>query len=81
MEPYGGDMTLLLDNPQQVRFLEDALEAGGLAKKWKAFVKVNGGTKFVHYYHPSPHSHANSAAVAPVWLPGPRKWTNWWTQS
>ncbi|KAJ3507761.1 hypothetical protein NMY22_g16829 [Coprinellus aureogranulatus] len=44
MEPYGGVVTLLLDNPKQVQFLEDAQNAGGLRKQWKAFVKVNGGT-------------------------------------
>lgn len=47
VEPYGGVVRLLLDNAQQVRFLEDAQKARGHPKPWSAFVKVNGGYKSV----------------------------------
>ncbi|KAF5314150.1 hypothetical protein D9611_006780 [Ephemerocybe angulata] len=43
MEPYQGVVRLLLDHPQQVRFLEEAQTSGGPQKRWSAFVKINGG--------------------------------------
>ena len=45
--PYNGIVRLLLDHPQQVRFLEEA-QRDGASKRWSVFVKVNGGQKFVN---------------------------------
>jgi hypothetical protein len=46
MAPYNGLVRLLLDHPQQVRFLEEA-QREDASQRWSAFVKVNGGQKFV----------------------------------
>ncbi|RXW19870.1 hypothetical protein EST38_g5992 [Candolleomyces aberdarensis] len=40
--PYNGIVRLLLDHPQQVRFLEEA-QGEGASTRWSVFVKVNGG--------------------------------------
>ncbi|KAJ2913396.1 hypothetical protein MD484_g7004, partial [Candolleomyces efflorescens] len=42
MAPYNGIVRLLLDHPQQVRFLEEA-QRENASQRWSAFVKVNGG--------------------------------------
>ena len=40
-------MRILLDHPQQVRFLEEVQRAEGSDKRWSAFFKVQGGYRLV----------------------------------
>ena len=45
LQKHGGELRLLVDHPDQVRFLE-VYETQQIARKcWSVFVKINGGQK------------------------------------
>ena len=44
----GGVFRVLIDHPTQVRSLEQYGKSQGTERRWSAFVKINGGQKFVH---------------------------------
>lgn len=41
----GGVVRLLIDHPDQVRFLEDFERSRKISRKWSVFVKIDGGQK------------------------------------
>jgi D-serine deaminase-like pyridoxal phosphate-dependent protein len=47
MTKYGGTVRILLDHLDQVEFLEEYERAQEHPKKWSAFIKMNGGLKYV----------------------------------
>ena len=48
MTTDGGIFRVLIDHPEQVRCLEVFERSQGTQRRWSAFVKINGGQKFVH---------------------------------
>lgn len=47
MSKYGGTVRILLDNLDQVKFLEEYERAQKHPKKWSAFIKINSGAMYV----------------------------------
>jgi hypothetical protein len=45
MAVYGGVVRLLIDHPDQVRFLEDFEANSKKPCRWSVFVKVDGGQR------------------------------------
>ena len=45
--PSGGVIRLLVDHPDQVKFLEEFESKREKPRKWSAFVKIDGGQKYV----------------------------------
>ncbi|KAF8971342.1 hypothetical protein BDZ97DRAFT_1786008 [Flammula alnicola] len=43
LEKYGGTVRLLVDHPDQVRFLEEYESQQEKPRRWSVFVKINGG--------------------------------------
>lgn len=42
---HGADVRILVDHPDQVRFLEQFEKQRPTVRQWSAFVKVDGGQK------------------------------------
>jgi len=47
MTKYGGTIRIFVDHLDQVRFLEEYERTQEHPKKWSAFIKMNGGQKYV----------------------------------
>jgi D-serine deaminase-like pyridoxal phosphate-dependent protein len=45
LEKHGGTVRLLIDHPDQVKFLEEYESLQEVHKRWSAFIKINGGQK------------------------------------
>lgn len=45
LEKHGGTVRLLIDHPDQVKFLEEYESLQEVRKRWSAFIKINGGQK------------------------------------
>jgi hypothetical protein len=45
MYAYGGVVRIIIDHPEQVRFLEEFEKQQVNPKKWSAFIKVDSGGK------------------------------------
>jgi hypothetical protein len=45
MNKYGGIVRILVDNLEQIKFLEDYEKQQGRPKKWSTFIKMDGGQK------------------------------------
>ncbi|KAF8202911.1 putative serine dehydratase domain-containing protein [Pholiota molesta] len=43
LEKHGGTVRLLIDHPDQVKFLEEYESLQEVHKRWSAFIKINGG--------------------------------------
>ncbi|TFK41192.1 hypothetical protein BDQ12DRAFT_679050 [Crucibulum laeve] len=43
LEPHGGVIRLLIDHPDQVRYLEEFERGHASSRRWSIFVKINGG--------------------------------------
>jgi D-serine deaminase-like pyridoxal phosphate-dependent protein len=47
----GGVVRLMVDNPEQIQFIEEFEKTRGSSRKWSVFVKIDGGQR----YAPVPH--------------------------
>ncbi|KAF5313039.1 hypothetical protein D9619_003555 [Psilocybe cf. subviscida] len=54
LEAHGGAVKLLVDHPDQVKFLEKYESSRETPKRWLAFVKINGGQNRAGVYPDSP---------------------------
>lgn len=45
LKKHGGTVRLLIDHPDQVKFLEEYESLQEVRKRWSAFIKINGGQK------------------------------------
>ena len=53
MNKYGGTVRILVDNLEQVKFLEEYEKQKARPKKWSAFIKMDGGQKYAHFRYAS----------------------------
>jgi hypothetical protein len=47
VSPYGGVVRVIVDHPDQIRFLENFEKQQVNPKKWSAFIKIDNGNKCV----------------------------------
>jgi len=46
VSPYDGVVRILVDHPEQIRFLEEFEKQQSRPKQWSAFIKVDNGSKY-----------------------------------
>ncbi len=51
MAESGGMIRILVDNPDQITFLEEFESRRSTPRKWSAFVKIDGGQKYVWFLY------------------------------